>query len=389
MAGRPAHRRGDQTHPLDQRAVPGRWTQSERTGVIVKSVSFPRLTSIASAFPATLSQSDLWDHYFAAKTSGVRWARQVFHGTGVSSRHLAVDPTVEDPSSWSTGRRMQRYLSEAMPLAKDAAGRALGSSGLSAEDLGLLVVTSCTGYVSPGVDLGLARDLGCSDGLQRLVVGHMGCFAALPALAAATDHVAARGKAALVVCVELCSLHAQPVIADLEQVTAHALFSDAATALVVEPGGASSGLEVLEVASRTDAGAAALMTWDVTDLGFRMGLARQVPDVLSRRVGDLVDDLLRSHGMVRQDVAGWAVHPGGPRILDVVGDRLGLPEGALAASRRVLDTHGNCSSATLPVVVEEVCREGLEDGAPVVLLAFGPGLTLYGALCRWRAASGG
>jgi predicted naringenin-chalcone synthase len=118
------------------------------------------------------------------------------------------------------------------------------------------------------------------------------------------------------------------------------------------------------------------MTWDVTDLGFRMGLSPRVPDVLSRHVADDVGELLAGAGLRVGDVAGWAVHPGGPRILDVVRDRLGLEEEQLTASRRVLAEHGNCSSATVLLVLEEL---GDVDG-PVVAMAFGPGLTLYATL---------
>jgi alkylresorcinol/alkylpyrone synthase len=81
------------------------------------------------------------------------------------------------------------------------------------------------------------------------------------------------------------------------------------------------------------------------------------------------------------DVDGWAVHPGGPRILDTVADGLGLPAGALDASRRVLAEHGNCSSATVLLVLEELRAAGRpRPGRPAVVLAFGPGLTLYAVL---------
>jgi len=128
--------------------------------------------------------------------------------------------------------------------------------------------------------------------------------------------------------------------------------------------------------ARTDPSTADHMTWDVTDLGFRMGLSPRVPEVLSRHVGDVVDELLTGAGLRIEDVAGWAVHPGGPRILDVVRDQLGLGEERMAASRRVLAEHGNCSSATVLLVLEEL---GGVDG-PVVAMAFGPGLTLYATL---------
>jgi len=156
---------------------------------------------------------------------------------------------------------------------------------------------------------------------------------------------------------------------------AHALFSDAAAAVVLEPG-AARGRRLAGVVARTDASTADHMTWDVTDLGFRMGLSPRVPDVLSRHVGGVVEELLGGAGLRMEDVAGWAVHPGGPRILDVVRDELGLTEEQMATSRRVLAEHGNCSSATVLLVLEEMA----DVAGPVVVMAFGPGLTLYAAL---------
>jgi predicted naringenin-chalcone synthase len=128
--------------------------------------------------------------------------------------------------------------------------------------------------------------------------------------------------------------------------------------------------------ARTDPSTADHMTWDVTDLGFRMGLSPRVPDVLARHVGEVVEELLDGAGLRSEDVAGWAVHPGGPRILDVVRDELGLSEVQMAASRRVLAEHGNCSSATVLLVLDELADV---DG-PIVAMAFGPGLTLYAVL---------
>jgi predicted naringenin-chalcone synthase len=121
------------------------------------------------------------------------------------------------------------------------------------------------------------------------------------------------------------------------------------------------------------------MTWEVTDLGFRMGLSPKVPQVLSVHVRMLVDDLLARHGLVRGDVDGWAVHPGGPKILDVVQEQLDLSPEALATSRATLAEYGNCSSPTVLLVLEAL-RQRPEPPRRVVMLAFGPGLTLYAAL---------
>jgi predicted naringenin-chalcone synthase len=124
------------------------------------------------------------------------------------------------------------------------------------------------------------------------------------------------------------------------------------------------------------------MTWDVTDLGFRMGLSPRVPDVLSFHVADLVERLLAPRGLTVADVDGWAVHPGGPRILDVVRDQLALPESALAESRGTLAAHGNCSSPTVLLIMDALRRRAAGPPRTTVALAFGPGLTLYGVLLQ-------
>jgi alkylresorcinol/alkylpyrone synthase len=336
-----------------------------------------RIAGIGVAHPPPVAQQAVFDGFFAGHYAGVArgLAKRIFENSGVVTRHGVANPLVEDVSQWPTSKRMERYLAEALPLGKEAVSAALADAGLDAADIGLLAVCSCTGYVTPGLDILLARDLGLPPTAQRLFVGHMGCYAALPGLGAVTDFVTVHRRPAVLLCVELPSLHVQPAAVDPQQVVAHALFSDAAAAAVVLP--TTDGYGVREVASVTDTTTADHMTWEVTDLGFRMGLSPQVPDVLRAHVGPMVRGMLDRQGLAVGDVAGWAVHPGGPRILDVVGEELGLPGDALATSRSVLAEHGNCSSPTVLMILQRLRDRG---PAPVLLLAFGPGLTLYGAL---------
>lgn len=351
------------------------------------------LTGAAHALPAPMDQEALWDGFFREHYAGARLARKVWEHSAIRTRRGVVDPTTEDISGWGTAARMQRFLAEAMPLGKEAVGAALADAGLDPADVGLLTVVSCTGYVTPGLDILLARDLGMADAVQRLHVGHMGCYAALPGLGATADFVTARDKPAVMLCLELTSLHVQPTTEtarsgsptpeDLQQMVAHALFSDAAAAVVLEPG--STGLEVVDVVARTDVSTADHMTWDVTDLGFKMGLSPAVPDVLGRHARPVVEELLGAHGLGIGDVAGWAIHPGGRKIVEVVGEVLGLAEEQLAPSYDVLRDVGNCSSATVLLVLERLgATVEVPPGGHVVAMAFGPGLTLYAALLRRR-----
>jgi predicted naringenin-chalcone synthase len=347
----------------------------------------PVIAGIGVSQPPPMRQEDIWRDFFAGHYAGVQrgLAQRIFAHSGVVTRHSVVNPLLEDVSGWSTKARMERYLVEALPLGKGAVTGALDAAGLDPTEVGLFAVCSCTGYVTPGLDILLARDVGMSPRTQRLFIGHMGCYAALPGLGVVSDFVASRGTPALLLCLELTTLHLQPPSRDPQQIVAHALFSDAAAAIAVRPGGGRSGdpghpgYAVREVTAATDTATADHMTWEVTDLGFRMGLSPRVPDVLAEHVGPLVTELLDRHGMTLSDVDGWAVHPGGPKILDVVRDTLGLAEEQIAPSRDTLATHGNCSSATVLLIVDALRRRPTPP-RNVVALAFGPGLTLYGAL---------
>jgi predicted naringenin-chalcone synthase len=244
-----------------------------------------------------------------------------------------------------------------------------------------LLTVTCTGYGTPGVDAALAAKLGLGEATTSVTLGHMGCHAALPGLGVAADAASARQRTVLLVCVELPSLHLQAPGTDLDQIVAHSLFADAAAAAVVTPGG--PGWEVVDDASHTDRAWEEMLTWEVTDHGFRMGLSPRLPQVLAPRVAPLVDALLHRNRLRRSDVAGWAVHPGGPRVVDVVGDRLGLEAGQLEASRAVLTEHGNCSSPTVLMVLERLdCWHTAPPGTWVVAVAFGPGLTIHATLLQ-------
>lgn len=342
------------------------------------------ITGQASALPPPLDQSALWDGFFAAHYAGDPRAERIFRGAAITSRHAVVDPRVEDASGWGTGARMQRFVEEATPLGKEALAGALADAGLSAAEVGLLVVVSCTGYATPGLDIALARDLGMRADVQRLHIGHMGCYAAIPALGAAADFVRSRRRPAVVLCVELTSLHVQPPSTDLQQVVAHALFSDAAAAVVLQPD-APRGLELLDVGSITDPTTSDHMTWDVTDQGFRMGLSPRVPGVLAVHAAPSVRALLAPYALDPAEVPFWAVHPGGKRIVEVVAAALRLTPDQVADSLDVLDRHGNCSSATVLLVLEQLRRRVTPaPGDALVAMAFGPGLTLCSALLQAR-----
>ena len=173
-------------------------------------------------------------------SQGDRVAERVFLGAGVRRRHAAIDPLVEDISGWSTARPDAPLRVRGAPAGQGSRAGALADAGVAADDVGMFAVVSCTGYATPGIDIRIAADLGMAPDVQRLLVGHMGCYAAIPGLGAVADYVVSRGRPAVLLCLELTSLHVQPPTDDRGQLVAHALFGDAAAAVVLRPGDAAA-----------------------------------------------------------------------------------------------------------------------------------------------------
>jgi alkylresorcinol/alkylpyrone synthase len=341
------------------------------------------LGEIRSAVPTEVRQDQVWDGFFAEQYGQSPLAERIWARAGVETRHGVAIPWKEDVTHWGTEQRMERFIEEAPLLGAEAVSASLQASGVDPREVDVFTVVTCTGYASPGVDVLVARELGMRDDVQRLHIGHMGCYAGLPALATLADAATARGSVGVLLCVELASLHIQPPTTAVDQIVAHALFSDAAAAVTVRPGG--HGLEVVDVVARTATESAHLMTWDLTNHGFRMGLSPRVPGVLGPLAVEAADELLARNGVSRDDVAGWAIHPGGPRIVDAIATSLGLQETDVEISRSILRDFGNCSSPTVFLVLQRLIDEHpFSAGDPVVAMTFGPGLTVVGALLVQR-----
>jgi predicted naringenin-chalcone synthase len=271
----------------------------------------------------------------------------------------------------STAARMAVYAEEAPKLALRAIAGLREEADLSG--ITHLVVASCTGFVAPGVDQIIARELGLGD-VERTLIGFMGCYAAVSALRTAY-HIVRSDPAArvLTVTVELSSIHLQET-QELEPILALLQFGDGAAAALITAD--PMGFEISHLFSAQLEDSAELIQWKVGDTGFEMILSGEVPARIQHALQDetVRDKLYNGWGPDQVDT--WAVHAGGRSILDAVERGLELPQGALFASRDVLARYGNMSSSTLMFVLGELI--GRTDVGKGVAIAFGPGLAAEG-----------
>ncbi len=276
-----------------------------------------------------------------------------------------------------TSARMRLYAAYAPELALAAISNLRSKTSL--EGVSHIVVASCTGFVAPGIDQIIATRLGLSSSVERLLIGFMGCYAAISALRSAWHIVRSEpGARVLVVTVELSTLHLQPDC-EIEPLLAMLQFGDGAAAALVSAD--QPGLEISRTFSLTLPDSADLIRWTVGDQGFAMHLSGEVPGQIATALKRPEVQATLTGGRDPLDIDTWAVHAGGRSILDAVQQSLGLPATALADSRAVLEASGNMSSATLMFALERGMDRKPENG---VALAFGPGLAAEGLGCGWR-----
>src|SRR5262249_48965897 len=126
----------------------------------------------------------------------------------------------------------------------------------------------------------------------------------------------------------------------------------------------------------------AAMGFDVGAHGLRILLQKELPELVRRDLGAVVERFLAAHGRSRADVGLFLLHPGGRRILEAYEQVLGLRSEALAFSRESLRHYGNLSSVSILSVLELALARGfpLPSGKDALVLGVGPGLSLELAL---------
>jgi alkylresorcinol/alkylpyrone synthase len=312
-----------------------------------------------------------------------RAIRAIMNYAGISSRYSVVEAAFFAESK-STQERNELYMAEALPLAEAVIQTGLEQVGLSPRDVDSLTVVSCTGFNVPGLDLLLARELDMASSLRRACIFGMGCYGAFPGIKHAMETVqAVPNRLAVMLALELCTIHLQ-FDDSAQSVVSSSLFADGAGMLLI--GGEESGLDgptIIDTETYCDYQTLDQMSFTVTNHGFRMYLSSYVPDILAANIRGFVERLLQRNHLEAKDVKFWAIHPGSKRIVEYIQAKLALSHEQVHYSLEVLRDYGNMSSATVLFVLSHILEEGTaQEGDYIVMMAFGPGLTMEAILLQ-------
>jgi 3-oxoacyl-[acyl-carrier-protein] synthase-3 len=252
-------------------------------------------------------------------------------------------------------------------MAEQAGSKALAASGVSAADVDLVIVATCTMPTPvPGAAPNVATRLGIdSPGAYDLNSGCSGFVYALNAASAAV--LTGQARNVLVVASERFSGWL-----DMADRSTCIILGDGAGAAVVGPSD-SPGFGPVVWGSNGE-------LYDTVAIDEQSRLFRQEGQAVYRwATGEMAPVALEAcakAGVALEDIAAFVPHQANLRIIDALARRIGLPNAVVA---RDITTSGNTSAATIPLAMSRMVERGeIPSGAPVLLLGFGAGLAFAG-----------
>lgn len=310
--------------------------------------------------------------------------KKLFSKTGIEQRGSFFDH-FESEESLSAFLKANPNVSHKLKLFNDAVKQsivdtsraALNNSGWSAKEITHLITVSCTGIMAPGLDSLIPDWLKLQSSVERFGIYFSGCYAGVKAIRLARQLANAHIDAKiLIVCAEACTLHF-PEVYSQEGALSSALFSDGVVSLTVsskQP--LSNHWEIKDALTLQIPDSENLMSWEIDTQNFIMGLAREVPDKIEEALKELDPYELGRY---------YAIHPGGPKILEKVGSALAIPDEVMAPSFEVLRDSGNMSSGTIFHILKKQRELNKASDEPFTMMAFGPGLTMEKATGFYHA----
>ena len=348
-----------------------------------------QIVSTASAFPKHYYSQEMLlaalQQFWGDRIDNPNVLRRLHRHVGVDGRYLSI-PKEEYLTMKTWGEANKHWIRTAVELGEKAVAGALAGAGLDGRNLGAFFFTSVTGICSPSIDALLVNKMGLCRNIRRVPIFGLGCVAGAAGISRAADYVKAYpDQAAIVLSVELCSLTLQREDISMANLISSGLFGDGAAAVIVA--GADCGLAgptILATRSVFYPDTEEMMGWDISEKGFRIVLSREIPNLVRNNLAHDVDEFLATRGLTRADIGSWALHTGGPKILEATAEALGLNDGQLDVSWECLRRTGNLSSASVLVVLDEVMKNRRPaPGTLGILAAMGPGFCSEFVLLEW------
>jgi alkylresorcinol/alkylpyrone synthase len=358
----------------------------------MKNNQIVHIVTAASAFPdhyyrqeeITAAMKTLW----ASRPSNLERLAAFHRNMQINGRYLAL-PLAEYIRPSGFKERNKVWIQTALDLGERAICHVLEKADLVASEIDQIAFTTITGIAAPSIDARLMNRIPFSRYLKRMPLFGLGCMGGASGVARLADYLVGHPKeAALLLSVELCSLTIQQNDLSAENMVSTGLFGDGAAAVLMvgpeHPLAEQGQPRVIASRSVFFPDTEYIMGWDMSDTGFKVVLSSDVAEIVKTGLSPALDAFLTEHGLCSAQIDRWLVHPGGPKIIQVIEDALDLKTGMLDRSREQLASVGNLSSAAVLVMLEKVLQEQPPlPGMHGLLMAMGPGFNAQLILLEW------
>ncbi|MBO8485952.1 MAG: beta-ketoacyl-ACP synthase 3 [Bacteroidetes bacterium] len=314
-----------------------------------------KIIGTGSAIPKKIVTNDMLSEFLDTSDA---W---IYPRTGIKYRHVISDEKLED-------------------LAAEAAVKALENAGMKAEDLDFIICSNVVNeYVTPSLSCIIQGAIGATCPCLDI---NCACAGFMYALDIAEAHYKAGSvKNVLIVCAE------EPTrMTSWKDRNVCVLFGDGAGAAVLTEGDNIKGIK-LSAASATDK-LYQIRTLEptpyITKEEQNISLQMRGQDVFKFAVKASTGDiryLLDKLGMKPDEIGHYLLHQANVRIINSIKEFLEQPDEKFPTN---VETHGNSSSASCPILLDECNRKGiLKRGETIALSAFGAGFISGAVIMEW------
>ncbi len=347
----------------------------------------PKIISTATAdAPYKLPQSEIRNfiyNLFSGADIEIDRLINVFDNSEISNRHISV-PTKWLSKEHSFKERNEIFKVTATKLAKDAIERCLDSAGIKPSQVSNIIYVTSTGVMTPTLDAILFNELGFSNHIKRTPLWGLGCAGGAAGISRAMDHTKAYPKEiSLVIAIELCSLTFQKDDLSKSNIVAASLFSDGCACALIA--GDENELAVNTHNSPELVGSLStiydnsldVMGWEIVESGFSVIFSRDIPNIVKEYVKPNIMELIALYELNIGDIIHYVTHPGGLKVINAYEESLGLTNGKLDVSRKILKEHGNMSSPSVIYVLDEFMKNAsnVKRGEYGLISSLGPGFS--------------
>ena len=314
-----------------------------------------KIIGTGSAIPKKIVTNDMLSEFLDTSDA---W---IYPRTGIKYRHVISDEKLED-------------------LAAEAAVKALENAGMKAEDLDFIICSNVVNeYVTPSLSCIIQGAIGATCPCLDI---NCACAGFMYALDIAEAHYKAGSvKNVLIVCAE------EPTrMTSWKDRNVCVLFGDGAGAAVLTEGDNIKGIK-LSAASATDKlyqirtlEPTPYITKDEQNISLQMRGQDVFKFAVKASTGD-IRYLLDKLGMKPDEIGHYLLHQANVRIINSIKEFLEQPDEKFPTN---VETHGNSSSASCPILLDECNRKGiLKRGETIALSAFGAGFISGAVIMEW------